>query len=228
MINKKWLWAAGSVLVFGLLTGCGTASNSNNNSGGTSEEAPNQNQDVVNYSATLEITEQDNGVNVTYRVVNTSAESQKLSFSNGLKVDYILFDSEGKKLKQYSDEVVSTQALEEVTLKKDEEFTQEFKLEDLTNGQYRLEVFLTAKEDQAKSVEDFVVKNAGTQVTGEYVGQIDPHTVELKVDGKATAYQLSDEAATQLASLKEGGQVSFMYKDNEDGQKVIQEFLLEQ
>ncbi|WP_066321637.1 BsuPI-related putative proteinase inhibitor [Bacillus sp. FJAT-29814] len=225
MKNKKWLWVAGSMLMFGLLTGCGTASNTNENSGGAKAEAPKKSEVAAKFSSTFETLEQNNSVNVNYTVKNTSGESQKLTFSNGLKVDYILYDDQGKKLRQFSDEVASTQALEEVTLAKDGEFANEFTIENVYNGKYILEVFLTAKEEEAKVSRHISVEKSFTKASGAYIGQIDPHTVELKVDGTETAYQLSEEAANQIASFKKDAQVTFVYKENDKGQKVIDKFL---
>ncbi|MCM3768705.1 BsuPI-related putative proteinase inhibitor [Neobacillus niacini] len=228
MNNKKWLWAAGSVLVFGLLTGCGTASNTNENRSGAKAEAPKKSEVTAKVSSTFETIEENNSIKVNYLVKNTSGETQNLSFTNGLKVDFILYDDQGKKLRQLSDEVVSTQALEEVTLGKDEEFSKEFIIEDVYNGKYILEVFLTAKEEEAKVSRHITVEKSLTKASGAYIGQIDPHTVELKVDGTETAYQLSEEAANQIASFKKDAQVTFVYKENDKGQKVIDKFLLEQ
>jgi hypothetical protein len=227
MLNKKWLIAAGSLLVFGLLTGCGTASNSNEKSNGAKAEAPKQDEATAKFAATFETSEQNNSLNVRYTVKNTSEESQKLSFSDGLKVDYILYDGQGKKLRQFSDSAIVTQAIEEVTLGKDKEFSRDFTIEDVYNGEYILEVFLTAKEEQAKVSRHVLIKQSAAKVSGEYIGQADPHTVELKVNGKETAYQLSDEAMQQIPSFKKGDQVTVVYKSNENNQMVIEKFLVE-
>lgn len=227
MLNKKILWAAGSLLVFGLLTGCGTASNTNEKSGGAKVEAPKKNEEAAKLAATFETTEQNNSLIIHYTVKNTSEESQKLTFSDGLKADYILYDGQGKKLRQFSDSAIATQAIEEVTLGKDEEFSRDFTIEDVYNGEYILEVFLTAKEEQAKVSKNVVVKQSAAKVSGEYIGQIDPHTVELKVDGEETAYQLSDAAMQQIPSFKKGDQVTIVYKANENNQLVIEKFLVE-
>lgn len=47
--------------------------------------------------------------------------------------------------------------------------------------------------------------------TGVYNGQSDPHTVEIEMDGKATAFQLGEGVDAEIAQLNEGDAVSFEY-----------------
>lgn len=47
--------------------------------------------------------------------------------------------------------------------------------------------------------------------TGIYTGQADPHTVEIEMDGKATAFQLGEGVDAGIGSLNEGDAVSFEY-----------------
>ncbi|OWA33962.1 hypothetical protein B9G55_16620 [Saccharibacillus sp. O16] len=50
--------------------------------------------------------------------------------------------------------------------------------------------------------------------TGTYNGQADPHTIEVEMDGKATSFQLSESAETQLEGLNEGDMISFEYVEH--------------
>ena len=216
-----------SALVIGLLTGCGTGATPKGNAEGTKKEPPILNEIAAKFHATIETKAVDNTMIINYKVKNLSGKTQKLTFTSGLVADYIVSDLEGKKVKQYSDEVMSTQAIKELELESNQEITKEFTINDLPNGHYKIEVFLTAKEEEAKVVTDLIVKNSFSQGTGVLVGQMDPHTVEIDIKGKKVAFQLTEEAIKQLPSQKEGRNVSFFYIENKNGQKLIQRFLSE-
>lgn len=225
MISKKWLFVVSSLFVFGILTGCGKEANPKGGSEKVKEETPKQEEEK--FQTFIETKEENNTVIVNYKVKNVSEESQKLTFSSGLQADFIIHDQEGNKIKQYSDEVSSIQAIQEVVLEKNQELENGFTISDLTNGQYKIEVFLTAKEEQAKVVKDLIVKDSKyAKGSGEYVGRMDPHSIEMIIKGETTAFQLSEEAIQQITTIKEGSTVSFLYSD--DGiQKTITKFIIE-
>lgn len=214
-----------SVLVFGLLTGCGA--NTNGGTGETKVDSPKQDEVTANFHTSIETKEEDNTIIVTYKVKNISGKAQKLTFPSGLQADFIVYDEEGNQEKQFSDEVLTTQAIQEIALEKDQEFEEEFTISNLNNGNYVLEVFLTAKEEQAKVKTDLlVVKSLYSMGTGELVGQMDPHTVEINIDGTPTAFQLTEIAQQQYPLLKEGNHVSFIYTKNEFEHKTIEKFVI--
>nr|WP_239454473.1 BsuPI-related putative proteinase inhibitor [Bacillus suaedaesalsae] len=100
----------------------------------------------------LELKEQPGGeISVIYKATNKSKKDQKLSFTSGLKADAILYDKNETKLSQYSDNILSTQALQEVTLKPEESIEQQFIFENIPNGEYVVEAFLTGNEQQVKA-----------------------------------------------------------------------------
>ncbi len=216
-----------SALVFGILTGCGTGAVPKGSAEGTKKEPPTQNEIAASFHATIETKAVNNKMIINYKVKNLSGKTQKLTFPNGLEADYIVSDLNGKKVKQYSDEVMATQAIKELELESNQEIVKEFTISDLPNGHYRIEVFLTAKEEEAKVVTDLIVKNSFSKGTGVLVGQMDPHTIEIEMEGEKVAFQLTVDAIKQLPSLKEGEQVSFLYIENENGQKLLQKFALE-
>jgi hypothetical protein len=228
MLYKKMMMI---VLGAGLLSACGTGNNANGNGEGVKKENPTenpkQNEIVASIHPSIETKEENNSIIINYKVKNLSGEPQKLSFLTGLQADYIIYDEEGKKVKQYSEEVMSTQAISEVTLENNQEIQNSFTISDLYNGRYRLEVFLTAKEEQARAVTDLIVEQSlFTKASGVLVGQMDPHTIEVDVKGEKVAFQLTEEAIGQLPSLKEGSEISFVYTENEI-QKTIEKFLVE-
>jgi hypothetical protein len=219
------------ILFVGLLSACGTGNNSNVRADGVKEgnqaDTPKQNEITAKFQPTVETKEEDHSVIINYKVKNLSGVSQKLSFSTGLQADYIIYDEEGKKIKQYSEEVMSTQALTEVTLENNQEIKYSFTISELVNGRYKIEVFLTAKEELAKVVTDLIVeKSQYTKASGTLVGQMDPHTIEVDINGEKIAFQLKEEAISQLPLLKDGSEISFIYTENEI-QKTIERFLIE-
>ncbi|WP_066256177.1 BsuPI-related putative proteinase inhibitor [Neobacillus drentensis] len=228
MRNNKWVPIISSALVIGLLSGCGGgAAAPKGTAEGTKEESPTKNEIAASLHATIETKAENNTMIIHYKVKNLSGKTQKLTFSSGLEVDYIVYDLQGKKVKQYSDEVMSTQVMKEIELDSNQEIGKDFTISDLPNGRYKIEVFLTAKEEEAKVVTDLIVNNAYSKGTGVLIGQIDPHTIEIDMEGKKVAFQLTENAIKQLPLLKEGEQVSFLYKENDDGQKTIQKFVFE-
>jgi uncharacterized protein YcfL len=219
------------VLAVGLLSACGSENNGNSNGEGVKKENPTenpkQNEIAAQFHSTIEIKEENNSVIINYKVKNLSGEPQKLSFQNGLQADFIVYDEKGLKVKQYSDEVMSTQAITEVILENNQEIQNSFTISDLYNGRYRIEVFLTAQEEEAKVVTDLLVeKSSYKKASGILVGQMDPHTIEVDVKGEKVAFQLTEEAMGQMSSLKDGSVISFVYSEN-DIQKTIEKFLLE-
>jgi hypothetical protein len=219
------------VLIVGLLSACGTGNNTNGNGEGVNKENPTeypkQNEIVASFHPMIETKEENNSIIINYNVKNLSGEPQKLTFPSGLQADYIVYDEEGKKVKQYSEEVMSTQAINEVTLENNQEIQNSFTISELYNGRYKIELFLTAKEEQAKVVTDLIVENSlYSKGSGVYVGQIDPHSIEVDSTGEKIAYQLKEEAIQQLPLLKEDSVISFVYTENEI-QKTIEKFLIE-
>ena len=219
------------LLAVGFLSACGTGANSNGNSNAgksvNQTENGKQNEITAKLHASIETKEENNIVTIKYKVKNLSGVSQKLTLPSGLQADYIVYDEAGKKVKQYSDEVMSTQAIVEVMLENNQEISNEFTISDLYNGRYRVEVFLRAEEEQAKVVTDLIIeKSIYSKGSGLLVGQIDPHSIELDIKGEKIAFQLKEEAIQQLPSLKEGSEITFVYTENEI-QKTIERFLLE-
>lgn len=87
-----------------------------------------------------------------------------------------------------------------------------------------------AKEGSAmtkpvESAESAQTQPAAAEQTakGSYVGLADSHTAEIEVDGKAVAYQLSEEAQQQLGKIPADAPVTFTYteKDFDSETKVL-------
>jgi hypothetical protein len=219
------------VLLVGLLSACGTGNQTIGNGKVVKEENQmdyrKQNEIAAKVHPSIEIKEENNSIIINYKVKNLSGGPLKLTFPSGLKADYIVYGEEGKKVKQYSEEVMSTQAITEMTFDNNQEIQHSFTISDLYNGTYKIEVFLTAKEEQARVVMDLrVEKSLFTKASGVFTGQIDPHSIEVEMMGEKVAFQLKDEAIQQLQSLNEGSEISFVYTENEI-QKTIEKFLIQ-
>lgn len=219
------------VLIVGLLSACGTENQTNDKNEvmkkKVAAENPKQNEIAAKVHPSIEIKEENNSTIINYKVKNLSGGPIKLYFPSGLQADYIVYDEEGKKVKQYSDEVMSTQAITEMTFDNNQEIQNSFTISDLYNGTYKIEVFLTAEEEQAKVVMDLLVeKSLFTKASGVFTGQIDPHSIEVDIKGEKVAFQLKEEAIQQLPFLTESSEISFVYTENEI-QKTIEKFLLE-
>ncbi|MEW9054074.1 MAG: BsuPI-related putative proteinase inhibitor [Neobacillus sp.] len=225
MRSKKMLFVISTVLVAGLLTGCGTGENTNGSTGGTKTEETNQEKIIAKFHPTIETKEEDDTVIVNFKVKNTSGEMQKLTFSTGLKADYIIYDENGKKVKQYSEDAMSTQAIEEITLEENQEIENGFTISDLYNGRFTIEVFLTAQEEDVRVTTDLIIEQSiYNKGKGLLIGQIDPHTIELDLDGEKAAYQLTEETMEQLTLFNEGDTIEFVFTET-DIQKTIVSFL---
>lgn len=50
--------------------------------------------------------------------------------------------------------------------------------------------------------------------SGEYVGMMDGHTIEITVNGQAMAFQINAETAEKVSTWEEGTQVKFQYQEH--------------
>lgn len=92
----------------------------------------------------------DNGntLVVTFKVKNQTERTEVLTFPSGQKFDFIVYDKEGNKVFQWSDEKSFIQMIQTVELKPGEELTF-VEPTGLPPGDYKIEAWLTAegKED---------------------------------------------------------------------------------
>jgi hypothetical protein len=98
---------------------------------------------------------------------------------------------------------------------------------DLWDSPFLVNAILTAEEQGARVVTDLLVeKSITSKGLGKLVGQMDPHTVEIIIDGTPSAFQLNKTAIQQLAAMEDGDLVTFVNQDNNQ-QKTIDNFILE-
>ena len=144
--SVKWLFVG--ALSVGLLAGCTEKEKE--------ETPPSTEAQEIKWTATLEQAEDRNGF--VYTVINQTKEAVTYTFKSGMQIDYTLY-KDGQKQYTQSEVASFTQSLTEVTLTPNEEKTYEIVLEDLTSGNYQLDVWFTAKEqyDNTKESINFVV-----------------------------------------------------------------------
>lgn len=70
--------------------------------------------------------------------------------------------------------------------------------------------------DDQLTLKDIVIEE-----TGKYVGQADPHTVEIETATGPQAFQLNDTSKAEIEKLQDGDVVNIQYMKNNDGQLVL-------
>ena len=220
MITKKFNLFLSLLLTFSILVGCGLGTNTPGSGNGTEKE-------LNPFHTTLDTSEENGKITVIYKVKNNLETDQNLTFPSSLEVDYILYDNTGKKIMQLSDDTMATQAIKEVTLAKGEELSYEFVMENIVNDKYMVEAFLTADKEQTKIIMDVFVEHSPlVKAEGTVVGLADSHTIEIIVDEKPVALQLSDLAKEQVeSSINEKDEVEFYYTETSKDVRTITTFL---
>ena len=220
MITRKFSLFLSVLLTFSILVGCGLGTNTPGSGNGSEKE-------TNPFHTTIDTNEENGKITVHYKVKNNSKTDQNLTFSSSLEVDYILYDNTGKKIMQLSDDTMATQAIKEVKLANGEELSYEFVIENLVNDKYKIEAFLTADKEQTKIMMDVFVEHSPlVKAKGTVVGLADSHTIEIIVDGKPIAYQLSDLAKEQVeSSINEKDEVEFYYTEISKDERTIITFL---
>jgi Intracellular proteinase inhibitor len=167
-------------------------------------------------------------VKLNYKAKNQTENVVTYTFPSGLTVDYIVYDSEGKKFTQYSDQVLSTLAIEEMTLKQGEEYQENFIIKGLPNGKYTIDVFLNTKEDQAKTSKKFTVKNSiYNRTKGTLISWNDKaNTVQIMLGEKPTTFQMTDFVKEQLMPIEKGQEMDFIYSDTKIELKTIEKIIV--
>jgi Intracellular proteinase inhibitor len=83
-----------------------------------------------------------------YTVKNQTEQEKTFEFSSGQTIDFELRNAKGEVVYKDSKNKMYTQAIQEITVKQGEEFSQKIVLPTLESGSYTLTVWMTAKGDQ--------------------------------------------------------------------------------
>ncbi|MED2973936.1 Intracellular proteinase inhibitor [Bacillus sp. OV194] len=156
---KSWLLILGFIIV---LAGCGTTEKNEAKKGepvmgdGNKQEQKKDDPERNNgggivagaIEPKLSILEQKAGsALLRYELKNQTEQVKIFEFTSGKKFDYIVKNKEGKKVYQYSDDHMFTQALSKITLKQGETYTQDIIVKNLPAGTYTIEIWLTAIDE---------------------------------------------------------------------------------
>ncbi|MHC0038266.1 BsuPI-related putative proteinase inhibitor [Pseudoneobacillus sp. C159] len=227
-MNKIPFMILSSVMIASLLAGCG-ANQKTNGAADQGNNAPVEEKVGVEEAilGNVKVSEENGKIHIRYEAKNISKQTQNLTFQSGMKVDYILYDQEGKEVDRYSKNAIATMALEEVALDAQEAISEEFVIDNLPNGHYSMEVFLNEKDQNGKEVVSFdVTESIYNRVVGTLTGRIDLHSVEIMMDGVPKAFQLTDFAQEQLMTLEDGVEVEFIYTDTGIEQATIEKLIM--
>ncbi|MCA1061521.1 hypothetical protein LCL96_21675 [Rossellomorea aquimaris] len=144
-----------TIILMAGMAGCGTAdeNDSDSTNNGTNQEAGEDmtvQKGIVAGAMEPSLTKQDAAdQNVyVYSVKNQTEQEKTFEFSSGQKIDYELRNEKGEVVYKDSKNKMYTQALQEITVKQGEAFTQKIVLPKLESGSYTLTVWMTAKGDQ--------------------------------------------------------------------------------
>ncbi|MFC7370181.1 BsuPI-related putative proteinase inhibitor [Fictibacillus iocasae] len=91
-----------------------------------------------------------------YELKNQTEEVKVFQFTSGKRYDYTVTDKSGNVVYEFSKEHMFMQVLNEATVKQGDSYVQDILIKDLPPGKYKVEVWLTAKnepEDYRKTID---------------------------------------------------------------------------
>lgn len=213
------------------LTACGTSPSQSDND---KEEAIEEGGGAAMGNIfQVEWTKKDNFIyEITFTLGNEHGEEEKVIFPSSQRFNYVLKNSEGDMVYNYSADKMFALVVEEVTIQPGESLQYEIDLKEalpyIEAGTYTIEGWITA-EGHEENIATMPFKYDGKMPTMEekvtYNGQIDPHSIEVTTeDGEIEVYQLSDDVREKFSDIEEGTLLEVKYTLNEIGQKVIESF----
>lgn len=143
------------IILMAGIAGCGTAdvekgsqSKGDKNSG-AGEDISVQ-KGIVAGEMEPSLTKQEGSGQVVYiySIKNQTEQEKTFVFSSGQTIDFELRNDKGEVVYKDSKNKMYTQAIQEITVKQGEEFSQKVVLPNVGSGTYTLTVWLTAKGDQ--------------------------------------------------------------------------------
>ncbi|MFC0189681.1 BsuPI-related putative proteinase inhibitor [Fictibacillus aquaticus] len=82
-----------------------------------------------------------------YELKNQTEQVKELHFTSGKRYDYTITDKEGNVVYEFSKEHMFMQVLNKVTIKQGDSYVQDIMIKNLPPGKYKVEVWLTAKDE---------------------------------------------------------------------------------
>jgi hypothetical protein len=245
-MKKGLVGVASSLLILFALTGCGTTENATPEvkkevSGSNGSEDGSKGIVAGQLTPSLEKVIENGKLVYVFSIKNDKEQEAVLNYSSSQTYEYQIKDSKGTVLYTYSMDKMFMQSISEQTLKQGEEV--EFRIdlsEDIKNlqpGTYQLEVWSTATDREAvKATTEFnwggegegleeVGKLAGAVVT--FVGLMDSNSVEVITEnGDIDHYRLSDNVKETFSTLEANTKITVHYGMTSDGQKIVEEVVL--
>ncbi|WP_299746691.1 BsuPI-related putative proteinase inhibitor [uncultured Rossellomorea sp.] len=143
------------IILMAGIAGCGTAGEENgsqseeNQNSGAGEDISVQ-KGIVAGEMEPSLTKQEESGQIVYvySIKNQTEQEKTFVFSSGQTIDFELRNDKGEVVYKDSKNKMYTQAIQEITVKQGEEFSQKVVLPKVEGGTYTLTVWLTAKGDQ--------------------------------------------------------------------------------
>lgn len=164
-----------------------------------------------------------------YHVKNQTEQEVTMKFSSSQRYDFSISTKDGKEMYKFSTVALFLNVEGEEVLKPGDELAYEINLTELglPEGEYVLSVWMTPTTGEVYKVSKDVkitVTQDIVQAEGVFIGQMDPHTIELEVDGAIMAFQTLEITDVDFGSIEVDEKVSIQYYKNEHNQYVLQDF----
>jgi hypothetical protein len=242
---KKYWKVLSSITVAALLiTACGTADQKEKEvvggSGDTGYEEPAGETPVVideDAIAVELVLKEKAGMIYEFKLVNTTEKGIDLTFASLQEYDFIVKGPDGKKLYQYSDDMMFGEAFVEKTLAANETLIMEVDLTEaistLESGMYSIEIWSSARESDGlrTEIELAISKDSKAGVTTEIAflnGIVDNNSVEMQDEaGNITVYRITEEVKTYINSIPENEPVTINFYEDGNGQLIISSIIVD-
>ena len=106
----------------------------------------------------LTLKQEDDVIHATFVIKNDSDHVIPLQFNTTQHFDYVIEDTSGKKVKQYSEGLMSGQIVTRPKLDKGEQLKYEEEIKGLLPGHYKLTIWLTDTTYKPKVSQSFIVQ----------------------------------------------------------------------
>ncbi|MGM0754229.1 MAG: BsuPI-related putative proteinase inhibitor [Bacillota bacterium] len=142
------------IILMAGIAGCGTTedkgsqSEENQNSGAGEDISVQKGIVAGEMEPSLTKQEESGQIVYVYSIKNQTEQEKTFVFSSGQTIDFELRNDKGEVVYKDSKNKMYTQAIQEITVKQGEEFSQKVVLPKVGSGTYTLTVWLTAKGDQ--------------------------------------------------------------------------------
>jgi hypothetical protein len=251
MKGSKVLGGVLAALLITGLVGCGTTESDVSVKepkkivNGSNGDTPNTDKGIVAGQLTPDLQKQTQNGNLiyTFSIKNDKEKEEILQYSSSQQYEYQIKDSKGTVVYTYSMDKMFLQSVSEQTLKQGETVTFEIDLTEdlkkLSPGTYQFVVWSVAKDrndvkaeaefnwgGEGEGLEEEAGKLGAAVVT--FVGLMDQNSIEvINENGDHDHYRLSDKVKSEFATLAAHTKITVHYGMTGEGQKMIEEVIIE-